>query len=375
MKFCISREFLNQATIRIQGVIQERSLAYLVIRASNDQSIEFAAMDRAFAIFSKFTTDVSEPGVVVIQAKMISDIVRELPEGPIIITTLDNFVLIESRVNSEFSMKIPLIADQSWQEPPILEDRKHAEISSVKLAYMIEQVQFCINSESTRTYGTVAFLHRPHGNLCRLVGTDGYRLSYCEIENQLPDEFIKNGIALCKRSLAELHRICKEGYEKVKLSLSSDETTLLAEVPNYQLYMRLTQIKYPSYHAVIPKRSMESVVINRHQLHSIAKRVLLAADKNRSLHLCFNNSALTLNSKNMGNSEGKETLILPDYKGGLYEVAINGKYLMDVFSTMESEILSLQFNATSNEAPLVIEPKEELAECHSKHVLVPIKNH
>lgn len=375
MKFCISRDLLNQATLRIQGVIQERSLAYVAIRATEDRSVEFAAMDRAFAIFSRFDADIQETGLIVIQAKMISDIVKELPDGPVLVTTSDKHVVIESRVNSEFAMKIPLITDQSWQDPPILGGTNFAEISSVKLAYMIEQVQFCVNSESTRTYGTVAYLHRPHGNLLRLVGTDGYRLSYCEIEDHIPDDFIKNGVALCKRSLAELHRISKEGFEKVKLSLSKDETTLLAQVPDYQLYMRLTQIKYPSYHAVIPKRSMESVVINRDQLHSTAKRVLLAADKNRSLHLYFSNSALTLNSKNTINSEGKETLSLPDYKGRPYEVAINGKYLMDVFSTVESHILNLQFNADSSEAPIVIEPTEEMAECRSKHVLVPIKQH
>lgn len=375
MRLCISRELLNQATLRIQGVIQERNLAYLALRAHEDQTIEFAAMDRAFAIFSRFTGEVSQPGFIVVQAKLISDIVKELPEGPVLITTSDKQVLIESRVKSAFSMKIPLITDQAWQDPPLLGGEKHAEISSVKLAYMIEQVQFCVNSDSTRTYGTVAYLHRPHGKLCRLVGTDGYRLSYCEIEESLPDDFIKNGVALCKRSLAELHRVCKEGFEKIKLSLSSDETTLLAQVPDYQLYMRLTQIKYPSYHAVIPKRTMDSVVINRHQLHSTARRVLLASDKNRSLHLCFNNAALTLNSKNMGNSEGKETLSLPDYTGGPFEVAINGKYLMDVFSTVESDVLSLQFNVESSEAPIVIEPKNEMAECYSKHVLVPIKQH
>lgn len=375
MKFCIPRELLNLATLRIQGVLQERSVAFVAIRADNSQTLEFAAMDRAFAIFSSFKADISEQGLIVIQAKLFSELVKELPDGPVLLSTVGKYLLVESRVNSEFAMKIPLIDDQVWQDPPTLVQGRSAELPSVKLAYMIEQVQFCVTADSTRTYGTVAYLHRPHGQVCRLVGTDGYRLSYCEIEGLLPEDFLKNGVALCKRSLSELHRMCQEGFEKVKLSLSLDETTLLAEVPDYQLYMRLTQIKYPSYYAVIPKKKMENVIVNRHQLHSTARRVLLAADKSKSLHMSFHDSALTLNSKNTGNHEGKETLPLPEYHGSPFEVAINGKYLMDVFTTVESDSLTLQFNQESNEAPIVIEPKNELADCRSKHVLVPIKQH
>ncbi len=375
MKFCIQRELLNQATLRVQGVLQERSLAFITIRAQNEHTLEFAAMDRAFAIFSQFKGEISEPGFIVIQAKLFSELVKELPDGPVQLTTVGKHLLIESRVNSEFAMKIPLIDNQVWQDPPSLAQGSSAELPSVKLSYMIEQVQFCVTTDSTRTYGTVAFLHRPHGQVCRLVGTDGYRLSYCEVEGVLPEDFLKNGVALCKRSLSELHRMCQEGFEKVKLSLSLDETTLLAEVPDYQLYMRLTQIKYPSYYAVIPNKKMESVVVNRHQLHSTARRVLLAADKSKALHMNFHESALTLNSKNTGSHEGKETLVLPEYRGTAFEVAINGKYLMDVFTTVESDQLNLQFNHESNEAPIVIEPRSELSDCRSKHVLVPIKQH
>ena len=35
----------------------------------------------------------------------------------------------------------------------------------------------------------------------RLVGTDGYRLSYSEIAVQFPDLFLQNGVCLSKRAL------------------------------------------------------------------------------------------------------------------------------------------------------------------------------
>ena len=64
---------------------------------------------------------------------------------------------------------------------------------------MIEQVQFCVAQDSPRNYGTVAFLHKPTKETCRLVGTDGFRLSYCEVQTPVPDSFLHNGVCLTKR--------------------------------------------------------------------------------------------------------------------------------------------------------------------------------
>jgi DNA polymerase III sliding clamp (beta) subunit (PCNA family) len=75
----------------------------------------------------------------------------------------------------------------------------------------------------------------------------------------------------------------------------------------------------------------------------------------------------------MGSSEGRETVPLDDYHGPRFDIAVNGKFLTDVFTTTESDSLNLQFNQESNEDPIVIVPRTEPSDCRSKHVLVPIK--
>ena len=135
----------------------------------------------------------------------------------------------------------------------------------------------------------------------------------------------------------------------------------------------LSAVKYPNYVGVLPKVDHSGVVVSRSQIQSVTKRVLLAADKSRALQLCFANSSLTLNSKTMGSSEGRETISLDDYQGDKFDVAVNGKFLTDVFQTTSSDNLLLQFNPASSEEPMVIVPRTEPVECCSKHVLVPIK--
>jgi DNA polymerase III sliding clamp (beta) subunit (PCNA family) len=189
----------------------------------------------------------------------------------------------------------------------------------------------------------------------------------------MPDDFLKNGVCLSKRALSELHRMCTEGYEKLRLSITEDETTLVAEVPDYHIFIRLSAVKYPNYMGVLPERKMAGVLVSRPHLQNVAKRVLLAADKSRALQLSFSDSSLTLNSKTMGSSESRETVPLEDYHGSRFDIAVNGKFLTDVFATTGSESLTLQFNRESNEDPIVIVPRTEPSDCRSKHVLVPIK--
>jgi DNA polymerase-3 subunit beta len=372
MKIRMAKNLLSIATNRVQGAITERSLSQIGLHAK-DSELQVAATDRALAVYSNLAAEVIQAGTVFVPARLFSDVVKELPDGLVRLDLEGAYLVITAGTSDEFTMKLPIIDELSWRDPPTIECQVSADVPALKLAYMIEQVQFCVAQDSPRNYGTVAFLHRPDQDTCRLVGTDGFRLSYCEVKSPLPDGFLKEGVCLSKRALAELERMCSEGFEKVSLSLSSDGTTLLARVPDYQVYIRLSSVKYPNYMGVIPERQLMGVSVTRSHIQNVTRRVLLAADKSRALQLSFSDSSLTLNSKTMGSSEGREKVPLPDYQGDRFDIAVNGKFLMDVFATTESESLTLFFNHTSSEDPIVIEPKQELADCRSKHVLVPIR--
>ena len=372
MKVQIPKQLLALATQRVQGAIIDRSLAQIGLNA-HPEVLQVAATDRVLAVYSSLECEVHTPGLVFVPARLFSDVVKELPDGLVKLELMGSYLIITAGTGDEFVMKLPVIDDLSWQQAPQLTSINTAELPAAKVAYMIEQVQFCVLPESPRNYGTVGFLHRPNKGACRLVGTDGFRLSYCEIDASLPDSFLSNGVCLSKRTMAELQRMCHEGFGKIRLAISDDETTLLAEVPGYQIFVRLSAVKYPNYMGVLPERNLASVVVSRNHFQSVTKRVLLAADKSRALQLCFSDSSLTLNSKTMGSSEGRETVPLVDYHGPRYDIAVNGKFLTDIFATTESKDLTLHFNQESNEDPIVIVPCQEPLECRSKHVLVPIK--
>lgn len=367
----ISKPLLNLAIQRVQGAITERALAHIGLKVTN-AGLQVTAADRMLAIFSTFPASAKQEGVVFVPAKIFSDVVRELPEGNITLETVERQLCITAGERKEFMMKIPLVDEAVWRDPPSFDTNNSAELPAAKLVYMIDQVQFCVSHDSPRNYGTVGYLHRPgKGAGIRLVGSDGFRLSYCEVDLPLPDEFLANGICLSKKALGEIARLGSEGFDKIRLSISQDQTTLLLEVPDHQVFVRLSAVKYPKYAGVIPDNKNPKVLVSRNQLQHVAKRVLLAADKSRALQLSFSESSLTLSSRTMGSSESKETVQLEEFFGPKCDMVVNGKFLAEIFATTPSEKVTLQFKDA--EDPIVVVPREEPVDCKSKHILVPIR--
>lgn len=371
LKLTIDRNLLNLAMARVQGAMAERNLAHVGLNARKGR-LFVAAADQALAIFNDLPCDVSKEGVAFVPARLFSDLARELPEGPVVLEKDGTNLKVTAGPNREFQMKLPVIDDAAWREPPSVDYENTAVIPVTKLAYMIEQVGSCVATDSPRNYGTVAFLHRPQSDKTslRLVGTDSFRLSFCDIRIDMPDSFLKNGVSLTKRALAELTRVASEGFESVKLSISDDQTTLVAEVPNYQIFVRLSAVKYPNYASVIPEIKQRGVLMNTNHMKSVTRRVLLAADKSRVLQLSFSDASLTLSSRNTAHSESRERIGLEGYHGAKCDIAINGKYITDIVSVTGAEKMSLQFKDAVE--PIVLTPYGEPSDCSTKHILVPI---
>lgn len=370
MKIKIRKSELSQATSRSQGAISDRTLVHLGLQALGE-SLHVSVADRVMVVYSDLDAEVLEEGSAFVPARLFSDVVRELPDGDVLIEVEDTFLQITAGASDEFVMKLPRIEDKEWREPPVVDTDNVADLPSDKFHYMIDQVQFCVAQESPRNYGAVGFLHKPKINQLRLVGTDGFRLSYSEIGLDLPDSFLKTGVCLSKRALNEIQRMCGEGFERIKVSISDDNTVLAAIAPGYQIYIRLSSVKYPNYQGVLPKENLTPVSISRPYLQSVIKRVLLAADKTRALQLSFEEASLTLKSRTVGRSEGMECISLQGYDGGEKDIAVNGKFLTDVFSTIGSDEVVL--NIKSEAEPIVVVPQKEPGGCSSMHVLVPIR--
>lgn len=369
MKLRVEKTQLLTAINRVQGALTEKNLAQIGVKAS-DNTLTVMAMDRHISIYCDIETEIDQTGTVFLPARLFSDVTRELPNSLVYLEVENSWFNITAGEHNEFNMRLPLIDDLMWSDKPEITAASSVVLNTDQLSYMISQVQFCVAMESPHNYGSVGYLHKNEEGGLRLVGTDGFRLSYCDIKCSMPENFLHKGVCLSKRALNEFLKICNEGFETVSLSLSEDESTLVLQVSGYSIFIRLSNVQYPNYQGVLPSKHPFEVEVSRPQMQSVTKRVMLAADKTRAVRLNFQTDNLVLSSKTMGGSSGSEEVAISEFEGKDCHLAVNGKFLSDVFNTTTSTSLRLEFNGQSD--PFVIIPVSEPQQCVSKHVLVPI---
>lgn len=370
MKVQLSKSSLQSAVNRVQGATAERNLSQFGLRAA-ENLLTVSGADRVIAIYSETTCETWTPGHVYLPAKLFSDLVRELPDGQVRLETKGAFLELIAGSSDEFCMKLPIAETLPWRDPPKIAYKHLTEVSSIKLAYLISQVHFCLSEDSPRVYGTVAYLHAVDANKIRLLGTDGFRLSYSDMLGDFPPRFLNQGICISKKALGELSRMCGEGHPTLTIGVSEDGTTMMAKLDGYQLFARLSSVDYPDYKSVLTTPKYSAQKVSKTHLNAVVRRVLLASDRTRSLQLSFSGSSLTLSSRTVGASEGKESISLEGYKGPQCAITVNGKFVTDIIGAAVGENLSINFK--DPEEPVVIIPQDEMDGCSSQHVLMPIK--
>ncbi|MBP6218176.1 MAG: DNA polymerase III subunit beta [Oligoflexales bacterium] len=366
----IARDGLVSISHRVQGAIEDRGYAQIGLKAEGSV-LSASVVDKTMAAYASSSCQVDQSGVVFVPARIFIDITRELPVGIISLIKEGSVLVVKGGASNQFIMKLPIIEEAFWREQPTFLHASSCSISSAKLSYMIEQVSFCVNIECPRNYGTVAYLHKDSSGVLRLVGSDGFRLSYCDINSEMPENFLEKGICISKRSLLELHKMCQEGSQEILIAISSDQSMVSATINNYDLFFLVSVIKYPNYKTVIPSGHQKKVLVDKVVMQSVTKRILLASDKMRSLQLSFSNEGLTLSAKDVGTTEGKELVNLNLQGNFDQKIAVNGRYLNEIFSICSGQEIEMQFE--DEETPILIHSISEPKDCKSQHVLVPLQ--
>lgn len=373
MKIQTSKADLLQKVSKVHIAGSETRTSGIALKAEN-HLLKMMGTDNSIAVYCWHPSEVLQEGYAIVPAKLFCDLVKELPEGKVVFEAKDDHMIVTAGLAGEFLMRLPLLSDGQWIEMPKHEvDKNRAKIKALSLAYILEQVFFCIGIDKSRAYGNVGFLHRPKQNTLRAVGTDGYRLSFCEGSFELPLDFLPNGICLSKKALGEILRLCLDGYEEIELAISKDQTTLCASVADCEIYVALSNVTYPKYETILPNEEGQfNVGIAKPLMQTVSKRVMLAAGKSRTLQVKLGARQLTLKAKSVSNNvEGVEAIKLPDYQGPDLNLSINGKYLSDILNTIQSE--NCKINFVSEENPVILAPDKEPLGCKSLHVLVPIR--
>jgi len=350
MNFRCDKNTLQDAVFTVQKAVTGKStmpiLGGILIKAY-DNEIVFTGSDLDLSIEKKVESEVSEPGTVVIDAKLFGEIIRKLPNDIIEVKTAENNFVQISCQKSNFKL-IHMNPDE-FPELPQINENMVFSVSQKKLKNMIKGTIFATAADDTRPILT-GVLFEIKEKKFNLVALDGYRLAL-RSENLDSDNLINAVIP--GKTLTEVSKILDDSEEYVNITFTTNN--ILFNLNKTKITSRLLDGEFIKYSSIIPNEYNLKVTSKRLELLECIERAALMGKEGNTnlvkLEIEENNMVITSNSQ-LGTVREELNIIL---QGNPLQIAFNSKYLIDVLRIMEEDEVVMEL--TSSVSPCLIKNK------------------
>jgi DNA polymerase III subunit beta len=343
MKLSLSRDTLLNAVQLVGRAVSSRaaipSLGGIKLTVA-EKELTLSATNTELGL----TTTVSEiavesDGTVLLPGRLLGDVVRNLPSGPVALALRSEQRDVELTAGSaRFHLRV-LPAEDFPRLPEF--DGEAARLPAGPLAETIDRVARAASRDEVRPILT-GVLVRVEGATLTMVATDSYRLSvkHTELERELPEAIEANVPARALRELARI--IAQEGPEDVAISLARNQAVFQAG--SVVLLSRLIEGQFPSWRQLIPETFEHEVRLPRGELVEVARRVSQLAQRNAPLRFAFADGEVTVAAETPEVGDASEALPAP-YSGEPLEIAFNPQFLIEGLESVEGDELVIKLSS------------------------------
>lgn len=350
MKFTCKKADFSDAVLTASRAVSPKSsipaLEGILITAG--ESLSFCGYDLKLGITCSCEADVSERGSVILNARLLSEIARKLPDGEVFISSDDTDKVKILCGLSEYNLTG--IPGEEFPEMPIIDSDRSFSISSDVLKKMISGTIFSISTNDTKPIFTGCLFDLREGTL-KLVSTDNYRLSVCKSEVDCGGEF---RFVVPGDTLREISRILPDSDEKAVFELA--EKHVLVKTGSSVIFSGLLDGQFLRYENSVSAPQKNSVTVSVPKLTECVERVSpVVNDKLRNplrlkledgtIRLTYTSS--TANAKDESSYEGTCDPV---------EVGLSNKFLLDALHAIPDGECELCFN--SQTSPMVLRQKD-----------------
>ena len=353
MKFTCNTQLLNEACQNVQRAASSKttlpSIEGILLKAEGN-SVTLTGYDLEVGIITTIDAKVEEGGSIIINAKYLCDIVRNLPTDICSISADERQTCKITSGDAEYN--IMGISAAEYPELPTVTGGFPVVIDGEILKDMIKKTYFAAaeNDTSKAVHSGVKFEIKE--GAIRLVAVDGFRLA---IRNESFDyQGEEKNFVVPKKTLNEVIKLIPDG--EMKISLGIAKRHIMFEIANYIVVSRLLDGDFLDYKAAIPSKSTTDVKVNLRRLIEAVERVsLIIADRNKSPIRCiFDNGLIRISSSTtLGMANDK---LIAEINGEKVEIGFNNKFLLDALKVCDSDEVVIKLNGPVQ--PMIIVPNE-----------------
>lgn len=335
MRFRCERDVLAEALATAQrGVSTRPGIPALtgVMMSVGESGLVLSTTDLEVATEVQVQVEVAEPGVALVPARLIAEMVKSLPPDAVDIDSDGTQARVVCR---SFEGTLRCLAAEDFPE---LRDPSGTRLTVETEAFggAVGQVARAASRDEARPILTGVLLEANREGLT-LAATDSYRLAVREVQATGDGEA---RALVPERALTEAGRAAvAEERGEVEVVLGESQATF--RVGGLRLTSRLIEGEFPNYRQLIPEPGGNKLGAPRQELLEAVRRVGLLARDNAPVRLELNalGVRLTSSSPDLG---GAVEAVEASYEGEDLTVAFNPAYLADGLAGVTGERVQIE---------------------------------
>ncbi|MBR1830462.1 MAG: DNA polymerase III subunit beta [Atopobiaceae bacterium] len=344
MKFTVSQSALAKALLVVtKGMATNSTLPILsgiYIKAA-DGELEFQATNLTNSIRHKIAANVEDEGETVVSGKILSNIVKTLPDAAVTFEGLDRIVAITC---GKSHFRLNTLDPRDFPEFPQYALERSIELPSALLSEMVDKV-YKVTSKDTSRPILGGVLLSVEENVIRLVATDSYRLAVCDsnVETSSAEEafrtIVPGGTFHDVLALPSMTDTVLVGTTASQVVFSFGNTTYIS---------RKIEGNFPNYRQLLPASCNTAVTIDTAEFAAALKRVSVIALANPSVRFDIDADGKVMRLSASSPDQGESTELLPvEVEGDSMSIALNYHYVFDCVNAVSSrKELTLELQST-----------------------------
>ena len=350
---CKKSNLLNGVQIVSKAVPSKTTMKILecILIDASKGSIILTANDMELGIETKIEGDIIEKGVIAIDAKILLEIVRKLPDNEITIESDENYNVLITCEKSKFNISGKSGEDFSYL--PNIEKENSIIVSQFTLKEVIRQTIFSIADNDNNKLMT-GELFEINENILKVVSLDGHRISIRKIELKNSYGYVK--VVVPGKTLNEITKILPGDADKDVFIYFTDKHVVF-EFDETVVVSRLIEGEYFKIDQMLSTDYETKFKINKKEFYNCIDRATLLVKEGdkKPIILTINDESLLLKIQSSLGKMNEDIDITKQGKDIM--IGFNPKFLIDALKVIDDE--EVEIYMVNPKAPCIIKDIKE----------------
>ena len=355
MKFQADREVLSDAVSFLVRLLSPRpqlpQLSGVMIEAVGNE-VQLSIFDYEVAARVKIAAAVDLPGKVLVQARLLAEILSKLPAASVAVHLDDSRLQVNSG-SSKFSLSSMSTTDYpDTPEFPVATGK----VSASEFVNGVSKVAVAASREEITPVLTAVMITASAKELT-MVSTDRFRVAV----KVLPwnGKSVVREVLIPARVLSEISKTFSHDSE-LELGFGEGEKDMIGfSSGNKSVSTATIKGKYPAVLQLFPEETASFAILSRQDLLDATRRVALVVDREKPLRYKFTENELSLESIGSDVADASEQISC-SMKGEETLVSLRPQFLTDALTGLDVENVKIGFTVNPNNpnkpGPVLISP-------------------